>query len=255
MVWQASPRHFVFVTTLQLIAGFGVAAQLLVARRIMQELLAVSQGGPVSSLYAPFGLLIGVTATLGVLTALAAHGQRLLVELVGRYAFDRIVGVASAVDFRFFETSGFYDQLQRARTSGQFRGIAMVNSINSLIAALLTTIGIASVLFILEPLLLFFVVVAAIPGLLAAIHNSRQSYAFEYAMTAESRERAYVVDLLTERHPAKEVRLFGLGPYLRGRYDRLTEERLQQLRIFLRTRLKVTLLATLAGVAGTVGVR
>ncbi len=245
------PRHLIVVTVLQLIAGLGIAAQLLVARRIMQDLVAVSQGEPAETLYGPFALLVGVTATLGLVNAFAAHEQRLLVELVGRYAFDRIVGVASAVDFRFFETSRFYDQLQRARTSGQFRGIDMVNSINALLASLLTTLGIATVLFFLEPLLLFFIVLAAVPGLLAAIHNSRESYAFEYAMTPESRERAYVVDLLTERDAAKEVRLFGLGSYLRGRYEELTDRRLRQLRIFLRGRLKVTLLATLASAAGT----
>ena len=251
MVWRASSRHFLLATTLQLIGGLGVAGQLLVARRIMQELIAVSQGAAVSALYVPFGLLIAVTVALGFVNALAAHQQRLLVDLVGRYTFDQIVGVASAVDYRFFEASGFYDQLQRARTSGQFRGIDMVNSVNVLITALLTTLGIAAVLFILEPLLLVFVVLAAVPGLLAAVHNSRETYAFEYAMTAESRERAYVIDLLTERDAAKEVRLFGLGPHLRRRYDDLTEERLRQLRVFLRGRLKVTLLATLAGAAGT----
>ena len=120
-----------------------------------------------------------------------------------------------------------------------------------ILAPSLTTLGIAAVLFFLEPLLLLFVVLAAVPGLIAAIHNSRESYAFEYAMTPESRERAYVVDLLTERDAAKEVRLFCLGSYLRRRYDELTERRLEQLRIFLRGRLKVTLLATLASAAGT----
>ena len=251
MVWAASPRHLMISTGLQLVAGVGIAVQLLVARQIMEELLAVSQGASASSLYAPFGLFVAVMAILGLVNAFAAHEQRLLVELVGRYAFGRIIGVASAVDYRFFETSRFYDQLQRARTSGQFRGIDMVNSVNALISALLTTIGIAAVLFFLEPLLLFFVLLAAVPGLLAAIHNSRESYAFEYAMTPESRERAYVVDLLTERDAAKEVRLFDLGSYLRRRYDDLTEQRLRQLRIFLRGRLKVTVLASFAGAAGT----
>jgi ATP-binding cassette subfamily B protein len=251
IVWGGSRLHLLALTALQLIVGVGVAVQLLIARRIMEELLDVSSGGPVSSLYGPFGLLVVVTATLGLVGALAVHEQHLLVELVGRYALDRIVAVASAVDFRLFETSEFYDQLQRARNSGMFRSIEMVNSVNSLIAALLTTVGIGTVLFILDPLLLFFVLLAAVPGLIAAIHNSRETYSFEYAMTPEGRERAYLLDLLTERDAAKEVRLFGLGPYLRGRYKALTDERLRRLRTFLRARLKVTLLATLAGAAGT----
>lgn len=250
MVWQASPRHFLAATALQIAAAAGVALQLLVARRILQELVAISDGAPVSGLYGPFAALVGVIAAVGVVSALATHQQRLLVELVGRAAFDRIVGVAAAVDYGSFETPAFYDQLQRARESGQYRLIDMVNALTSLTTALLTTAGIAAVLAFLEPLLLLFVLLAAVPGLLAAIHNSRKSYAFEYAMTPESRERAYLLDLVTERASAKEVRVFGLGRFLRRRYDELTEERLRHLRAFLRQRLGVTLVGTLAGAAG-----
>src|SRR4029450_4067401 len=123
----------------------------------------------------------------------------------------RIIGVSNAVDYRAFETSEFYDQLQRARASGEFRTIEMVRSLSALLTALITTVGIAVVLAVLEPLLIVFVVIAAVPALLAALRHGREPYAFEYAMTPESRERAYVVDLLTERWSAKEVRLFGLG--------------------------------------------
>ncbi len=250
MVWRASPRHYVTTTLLQVGSGVGVVVQLLVARRILQDLLGVSEGEAVSSLYTSFGLLVGVIVTLGCLGALAAHRQRLLIELVGRYAFDRIIGVATMVKFSAFESPDFYDQLQRARTSGDFRIIDMVNGLTSLTTALFTTIGIGAVLFVLEPLLLGFAVLAAVPGLLAAVHNSQKNYAFEYAMTPESRERAYVVELLTGRDTAKEVRLFELGAFLRRRYEALTETRLGHLRTFLQQRLRVTLLATLAGGLG-----
>jgi ATP-binding cassette subfamily B protein len=126
----------------------------------------------------------------------------------------------------------------------------MVNGLTALIAGLLTMFGIAAVLFALDPLLLLFVLLAAVPGLAAALINSRASYAFEYAMTAESRERAYLVDLLTDRQAAKEVRLFELAPHLRSRYERLTATRLRHLRRFLRERLRVNLVATLAAAAG-----
>jgi len=250
MVWAASSRNFLASTALQVALAGGVALQLLVARRILQELIAVSDGAAVTGLYGPFAMLVGVIAGLGIAGALATHQQRLLVELVGRSAFDRIVGVATAVEYTSFERPAFYDQLQRARESGQFRIIDMVNAVTSLVTALLTTAGIAVVLAYLEPLLLLFVCLAAVPGLVAAIHNSRKSYAFEYAMTPESRDRAYLMDLVTERSSAKEVRVFGLGRFLRRRYDELTEERLRNLRVFLRQRLGVTLLATFAGAAG-----
>ena len=102
-----------------------------------------------------------VGVVLACLNALATYLQRLLVELVGRYAFDQIVAVGSSVEYRLLETPGFYDQLRRALNSGDFRIIDMVTSVTQLIGALLTTVSIAVVLVILSPLLLGLVVVAA----------------------------------------------------------------------------------------------
>ena len=60
----------------------------------------------------------------------------------------------------------------------------------------------------------------------------------------------YLMELLTEREPAQEVRIFGAAPFLRQRYDALTTERLRRLRTFLRARLKVALLGSAGGVLG-----
>jgi ATP-binding cassette subfamily B protein len=250
LVREASPRHLLGLFVLQLLAGAGVAAQLLIARRILQELVAVSQGADAGALWAPVALFTVVSVLLAALTALIAYQQRLLVELVGRHAFDRIVAVGSTVDYTLLETSEFYNQLERAKASGDFRITDMVTSVSQLISALLATVGIAGVLLFLSPLLLALVALAAVPALIAATINSRESYAFEYAMTAESRERAYMLALLTTRGAGKEVRLFGLARHLRQRYERLTDERLRQLRIFLAKRLRVTLMGGLASSAG-----
>lgn len=250
LVYDASPRHMLTMLFFQLVAGAGVAVQLLIAREFLGKLVAVSDGGAASDLYLPVGYFAAVTVALAAASALATHQQRLLAELVGRYAFDRIITAASTVEYRAFETPRFYDELQRAMSSGELRILDMVNSVSQLTAALITTAGIATVLATLEPLLLGFVVIAAVPALLAAVHNSRQTYVFDYAMTPESRERAYVLSLLTSRSAAKEVRLLSLAPHLWRRYELLTEERIRRLRIFLAQRLRVSLLGSFASAVG-----
>lgn len=250
MVWAASPRHLLAMGLTQLLASAGVAAQLLIARRILEELIAVSDGGSTSALYPPLAVFVGVTIFVAVMNALASYIQRMLVELVGRHAFDRIVAVGSSVDYTRLEQPDFHDQLQRAIRSGDFRIIDMVTGLNQLIGALLTTGAIAGVLLFLSPLLLVAVALGAVPALAAALRNSRETYAFEYAMTQESRERAYMLSLVTARAAGKEVRLFGLAGHLRRRYRDLTDERVRQMRIFLRKRLHVTLLGGLASALG-----
>ena len=252
LVWDAGRGHLIATGLLQLAAAAAVGLQLLIARRILQGLVDVSHGQPVSRLYLWFGLLALTTAALSSVGAFLAYEQKLLAELTARHAFDRIVGVAGVVELEAFDTPAFYDQLQRARHSGVYRTVELVNGLLSLTTGLLMSLGIAVVLVMLAPVLLVFVALAAVFPLLAAIHNGRQAYRFEYAMTPESRERLYVMELLTDRDPAKEIRAFGAGPFLRERWDTLTNERVRQFKSFLRARLHVALLGSGAGMIGTV---
>jgi ATP-binding cassette, subfamily B, bacterial len=250
MAWAASPRHLLALISTQVVASAGIAVQLLLARKMLTELIAVSEGGSTSDLYVPLAVFVVVAILVAGMTALGSYFQRLLVELVARHAFDRIVAVGSSVDYTHLEQPEFYDQLQRAIRSGDFRIIEMVTGLSQLIGAVLTTGAIAGVLLLLSPLLLLAVTLGALPALAAAIRNSRANYAFEYAMTHESRERAYMLNLVTTRAAGKEVRLFGLSSHFRQRYRDLTDERLRQMRIFLRQRLRVSLLGGLASAIG-----
>ena len=250
-MWDADRAHLVATIVLQAVAAVAIMIQLLVTRELLVAAGDVSRGGSVSSLYPWLAAVAVCAAVLAVITALTTYEQKLLVELTSRHAFNCIIDVSASVDLESFEQSDFFDQLQRARNSGLYRLIDMVNSVTALTTGVLTSVGIAVVLFVLEPLLLPFVALAAIFPLVATILNSRQAYVFEYAMTPESRERQYLMELLTERQPAQEIRIFGSGAFLRERYNALTAERLRRLRIFLRARLKVALLGSAGGLLGT----
>ena len=127
---------------LQVAAAGAVGVQLLISRELLSALdasrwrgarLAIStRGSPRSP---------GLTALLGVLSAVTAYEQKLLVELSSRHAFDRIIDVSAAVDLEAFEEPDFFDQLQRARNSGLYRLMDMVTSVMLLITGLLTAVG------------------------------------------------------------------------------------------------------------------
>ncbi len=252
LVWAADRKHLLATILLQVVAAGAVAVQLLITRELLGVLVDLGNGGSVSALYPWLAALAVFSAVLGVVAAFTQYEQKLLVELASRHAFDRIIEVSVAVDFDAFENAEFYDQLQRARNSGLFRLIDMVNSVTALTTGVLMSISIAIVLFVLQPILLVFVAVAAIFPLVATVLNSRQAYVFEHGLTAEGRERQYLMELLTEREPAKEIRIFGAGPFLHRRYAALTDNRVSLLRSFLNARLKVALLGSVGGLLGTV---
>jgi ATP-binding cassette, subfamily B, bacterial len=252
MVWAASPRLAITATALQFVGAAVIGAQLLVGKRLLTELIAVSNDGrSAGSLLPSFLVLIAVTIVGGVVVAITANQQRQLGELVARYTFDRIIEVSAAVPLDAFETPAFHDQLARAKTSGSYRPMDMVNNITMLITAVLTSAGVLAVLFTIEPLLIPFVLLAAVPLLISTLYNSRQAYQFEYALTPQSRERMYLMDILTGRDSAKEIRVFGSIGFLSKRYDALSDERIAKLKDYLRQRLRVALTGTVASAIGT----
>jgi ATP-binding cassette subfamily B protein len=253
MVWHAGRRHFVISTLLQVVAGAALALQLLIGREMLGALVGGSDGTPdVVSVLPEFAALVGVTLVLGLMNAIAAYHQRMLVERVGAHTFDRILDIATDVEFQSFEDPVFHDQLQRARTSGLQRPIQMVTGVTTLMTALLTSLGITVALATIEPLLLPLVLLSGVPVLLATLRNSSRTYAFEYALTPQSRQRMYLMEVLTDRSPAKEIRVFGAARFLRARYDILTRERLTRVDEFLRGRRNVAIVGNV-GSALTMG--
>lgn len=245
LVGRASRRELIATTLLQFVIGGAFALQLLIGREVLQGLIAISRDqAEAIDLMPEFGGLVGAAILIGACAAFTQHQQKLLTELVFQHTLGHIVTTASSVDLAAYEDPAFFDQLQRARTSGTSRPVQMVTSVTTLLTALLTSAGIAFALVTIEPLLLPLSALAGIPLFLATLHNSRQAYAFEYGMTPESRERLYLIELLAGRESAKEVRVFGATEFLRRRYDTLTEDRISRMRVFLRRRLGISLIGT-----------
>src|SRR5947209_5086143 len=116
LTWRAGPAALVVSGLLQLLAGIGVAAQLLVARRFLDEVIAAEHSGR------SFGDVVPAMAVLGgisVFLALAATIQSeisgFLGELMSRQASREIIDVACAVDLEAYEIPAFHDRLERAR--------------------------------------------------------------------------------------------------------------------------------------------
>ena len=252
LVRRAAPRPMAATVALQVFAAVAMGAQLVLGRHILGELIAIERADDsLVRLIPELALLIAAILATAVIGALTLNYQRLLTEHVGRYTFDEIIDVATGVDYPAFEDPAFHDQLERARLSGMNRPIQMVQSVTAIVTGLTATVAVTVALLALEPLLVPVVLAAGLPVLVATLINSGQAYEFEYLLTPQSRERLYLMQLLTERDPAKEVRIFGSGRLLRKRYDALTDERFVELAKYLRRRLRIALAGALGGAVGT----
>jgi ATP-binding cassette subfamily B protein len=247
LVWEAGRRELALTAALQLLAAGGTAVQLFVGKAVLQSVLGAD--GSFASVLPALALLVGITIALDLARAAEQELSRVLAELVGRRALDRVIDVAVSVDLLAFEQPDFYDRLRRAQAQGTFRALQTVNGLLGLVGAGVAAVGIVVALAALQPLLLPLVALGYVPLWLASSRNSRDSYGFAWGMTANDRQRAYLQHLLLDRSPAKELRAFALAPFLRRLYERLYDERIGELRALARRRAARSLVASLGSAA------
>ncbi|WP_067828795.1 ABC transporter ATP-binding protein [Actinomadura kijaniata] len=243
LVLAAARREFLLVTVLQAVAGLGLVLPILGGHELLNRILAAGNGAEARSVLVPGAVVLGLLGVIGLATAVAASRDDVLSELINRHAMGRILDVACAADLERFERPEFHNRLERASMSARIRPHQLVQGLGALSNALMGTAGVALALLTIEPLLVPATLLAGVPLWLAGLRSGQLLFDTLFRLTPAERERSYLLEILTNRRSAVEIRAFGLAPYLRGRWDRRTDERLAEIRGTAHRRLRITLAA------------
>jgi ATP-binding cassette, subfamily B, bacterial len=247
LVRRAAPRELALSFVLQVVTGAGVAVQLLLGRSLLETILRadrLDQGlGEVAPVLVAF---LVVSAALSFAYAARGELERLQGELAGRYAQAQIIDVATVVDLEAFENPDFHDRLMRAQMAANFRPVNLTRGLLSMTAGVIGVAGLLVALLTLQPLLIPFVLLAYVPVWVATVKNSRTMHRFGWHMTPPDRRRQYLSMALTGKYFAQEVRAFDLAAHLRRQYEALYDERIVNVRALSRTRVRRSLLASVA---------
>jgi ATP-binding cassette subfamily B protein len=243
LVWEAAPGRFLASLAPQAVSAFVTGAQLVVTRDLIAAVLATGTGGDLTHVSQLLAAMIGLSLAGSAANLVQNQQQQMLGAIVERHTNSVLLDRIIAVDLKRFETPEFQDLLRRAQNAmGRMMGVT--GSTIGLVRGLLLIVGIAAALYVLQPVLLALTIVGFIPMWLASLASSRQMYRWWRSMTPNERKRSYVFGLFTQREYAKEIRAFGLAGYLRALYERLSNERLEELRKNLRQRARYQIMSS-----------
>ena len=156
---------------------------------------------------------------------------------------------ASRLDLIRYEDPLFYDKMERARVQGTDR-VVLIQMTGRLVQEFITTISFASAIVFFSPWLFVFLIVCVVPAFLGETHFAFLGYSLNFEQTPAKRQMEYLRILGGSRESAKELKLFGLGPFLVQRYKGLSDKlHLQNVGLAKRKLLFGTLLTCL----GTLG--
>jgi len=244
--WVADRTTLASSLALQTAAGIGTAAQLLLARGLLEQV--VQPGDGLLARAGPWLVALVVTsAALGLIVVIQATLSMVLAEAVSVEATGRILDVAIRTELIVWEDPAFHDRLERARANAASRPVMAVNGLLGLIAGFAGSVGVAVALLAIDPILVPLAALGVVPAWFAATANSRGYHRFTRKQTPNDRRRSYLMHVLTNRDLAKELRVYGMEPELRRRHDELHHARVELVRQLARRRRGVSAAAAVGG--------
>jgi ATP-binding cassette subfamily B protein len=171
-----------------------------------------------------------VSALSALLSAIQSIVQRILSDRLSLTVQTMIVEQASRLELAFFERSESYDLLQRAAGQAATRPFNTLTTFFGLMQTVVTFVSMIGLLISLNPLLGVIVLVAPIPAFIVDTRYGMRTYLRTRWTSPVTRRINYIAQLLTTDTAAKEIRIFGLGPYLVERYRLLSANLAKRLR-------------------------
>ena len=222
---------------LQVFAGFSLAAQLLVLKRVLDRTVDAEDIPDLFSLLPELVLFTALLIVVAVAAVAKREQQRLLSEHVAKSTLGQVLDVSTSVDLIEFDRPSFFDRLERARVNASIRPQQIAQGIIGLLGGAATVLAAGAALIILEPLVAGLVVLGGLPALYFNRLSSQAHHAYAVRETPGQRRRAYLFQTLTSKQVAHEVRAFNNGDYIRAEHDRLYDDRIAATRKLVRRQL------------------
>ena len=197
--------------------------------------------------------LVAAEFSLAVFGSVLSRGidflDALLADKYTRHVSVLVLKHAAQLDLAAYEDPVFYDRLERARVQATDR-LGMIQSIGRLVQQVITTVSLSISIMLFSPWLLLMLVAGVIPAFLGESHFAFLGYAKNFRQTPIRRQLDYLRVLGGSKEAAKELKLFGLAPFLTQRFSRLSDQIYDEDVALARSRLVAGSLLSMIGTAG-----
>src|SRR5580700_3261869 len=225
MVWESAPKPVGANVTCRILAGLVPLALLGVTQAIIAALVNLQSRGTALPRY--FWWLIALEfglAGLGtVLARLIDFCDSVVADKYTRHIGTRIMEHASKLDLTRFEDPLFCDKMERARMQATDR-VMTIQMAGRLVQEAMTTASLAAGILFFSPWLLVFLVACVVPAFLGETHFAFVGYSLSFQQSTARRKMEYLRILGGSKESAKELKLFGLGPFLVQRYKKISDD-------------------------------
>jgi ATP-binding cassette subfamily B protein len=238
LVWSAARAWTLAWLVLLVVQGLLPVVTVYLTRALVDRLAsAVGAGATWSSLrpiLIPAALAGATLLILELLEGIAGWVRTAQAEYLKDHVTELIQRTSLNADLAFYEWPEYYDHLHRARGEADYRPVALLESMGSLLQNGITLLAMGMVLIPYGVWLPVVLLASTLPALYVVLVFTLRLHHWRLRTTPDDRRTWYYDWVVTTGETAAEVRLFGLGGYFQALYRtlrrRLRGERLQMAR-------------------------
>jgi ATP-binding cassette, subfamily B, bacterial len=233
LVWQAAAGWLIINLILTLAGALIPVGQLYVTKLVV-DLIILNITNPALNILPIFmlaGLGLGLSLAQEALQQGNSYISQVLSDRFTLYANGILLEQATRLDLAHFESSEFYDTLNRAQQSGSFYPLRVIGNLTQLVGQLIGFVGLVTLLLRFSPVVVLLLLVTSLPTFWVGVSYSSRRFWMMRRQTQSKRLGDYFGEVLTDPIYAKEVRLFNLGKYFLNQYQAIRESFNQESRI------------------------
>lgn len=226
LIWRTSPQLVIATACIRLLRSAVPIASLYIGKLIIDSIVASRTYGQEHDPN-KIWLYVGLECALAISVVVLGRVSGLLDGLLGdRFANEtsvRIMEHSATLDLEMFEDAEFYDKLERARRQTWTR-VSLMNDVLGQVQDTITIISFVVALVTFNPYLLILIFVSIIPSIYGELKFSGESYSLAFQWTSERRKIDYYRFIGASDETAKEVKIFGLSPFIIARFKQLVTD-------------------------------
>ena len=223
LLWRVAPSDVVLIGFPSLLSGLVPLAAVLILRGLVDSAVDLIAGeGDLGTALLWAGALLAIYLVENVLDEVRDWLSREIRDRISARVEERLLDRAGTLSLAAFERPDLYDQLHRARQALDSRLESTLRALFRSPSLLVTGFGLLLFLASAHPVLPLVLLAGLLPFHYVTLSLFRKVWILTRAQTQSERVLAYLSDLMTKREAAAEVRLFGLGDYLRNRRRQLS---------------------------------
>lgn len=224
LVWVTSRALSFTLAALTMALGLLPSLRIAVTKFVIDGVVAgISSGTPSLALrwlFVEAGLVVFISASRRAQEV----AESFLATMLGHRVNVMILEKATHLELTDFEDSTLYDKLTRARREASRRPLSMAKRCLQLMRSLVSLTAYGALLVRFSGRAVALLLITAVPLFVAELKFAGDAFRLSRRQTSGFREQIYLERLLAMAEPAKEVKLFGLGPWLLERYRSIFDD-------------------------------